>query len=185
MIVKTPARMAVVKKEEKEQRLVAFLESVLPTTPPGSELCLLVQSASSPAAKAIGRLSTRLTANLISLRVIMARTDLLLPLPGVTYRQLADVRCYDAHELLVVGSRSAWIGDSMRRNPATTDSFELHVADCAETTTTIALSFDRLWNIAMPFTVPAIGDQGNLALAGELAGMGGEQGSTITAMTRH
>ncbi|MBX9926162.1 MAG: hypothetical protein K2Y05_07370, partial [Hyphomicrobiaceae bacterium] len=173
------------KKEEKEPKLIAFLECVLPTTPPGSEFCVLVQSASSPALKAISGLAARFGAHGVSFRIIIARASNLPPLPGADFRQLADVRCHDAHELLVAGTRHAWVGDSMRRNPATTDSFELQVVDCAQTTATVAMSFERLWKIATPVVGSRSAVRRDLALAGELAGIAGEQGSTVTALTRH
>lgn len=101
-------------------------------------------------------------------------------------RVLSDPRCHDAHELVVAGSQTSWIGDSMRRNPAATDSFELHVADSVETTAMVAASFERLWKIATPVVHGRPREAAaTMALAGTLAAIPGEPGSTVTVMTRH
>ena len=42
-------------------------------------------------------------------------------------------RLIEAHEQLVLGPQTCWIGDSMRREPAKCDAYETYIDDCAET----------------------------------------------------
>lgn len=184
---KSPSRMAVVKREEKEAKLAALLKPAMMITPPGSELCLLAQSTDSPAARAVAGLSTLLSAHGIGFRVLLTRLPAQPFLCGQMLgaeRLLSDSRFHDAHELLVLGMRTAWIGDSMRRNPSGTDSYELHMADCPDTATTVALSFERLWAAGTPSLAQRRSDTAAVALAAQLSALPAD-GSTTVAMTRH
>jgi phosphotransferase system HPr-like phosphotransfer protein len=187
MISKAPARMIVVKKEDKEAKLKALLQNAMLMMPEGSEICLVIQGAQSPAARAVAALAPLFAAQRISYRIIVARAEAkpLFDAARLSCRVLADPRCHDAHELVVAGSQTSWIGDSMRRNPAATDSFELHIADCTKTTAMIAASFERLWAIASPVSYGRSREAATMALAGTLAAIPGEPGSTVTVMTRH
>jgi hypothetical protein len=176
--------MTVVKKEEKESKLTSFLVSALAANRRETvELCFIAQSAGSPVALAVTSAASELRRMGISVRMVVAKQDAAAPFPAAAVRHLADARCHDAHELLVLGNATAWIGDSMRRNPVATDSYELHIDDCAVSTVAIANSFERLWAIATP--IETHHDACSLDLAAELAGLPGDTGSTITAMTRH
>lgn len=183
---KSPSRMTVVKREEKEAKLAALLKPAIMTTPPGSELCLLAQSTDSPAARAVAGLSTLLSAHGFGFRVLLTRVPaqpfLCAEMLGAE-RLLLDSRLHDAHELLVLGQRTVWIGDSMRRNPSGTDSYELHLADCPDTAATVALSFKRLWAAGTPSLVQRRSDT-TLALAAQLSALPTD-GATTVAMTRH
>ncbi|MFX8129760.1 hypothetical protein ABTL10_19215, partial [Acinetobacter baumannii] len=91
------------------------------------ELRVLALSVASPVAAAVRALSSELKLAGIEARVMLVKA----PASGETalvecraLRQLTDTRCHDAHELLVLGSETAWIGDSLRRDPVGRDSFE-------------------------------------------------------------
>ena len=204
----SPARMVVVKKEEKEPRLrqlvLAGLLAQLQAGQgqagqgqvcqgqsdrgmnPGSLILRLVaQSLASPVARALAALQGELAAAGVSARVILTRAD---PPPfmigrACALRQLSDVRCHDAHELLVLGSQTTWIGDCMRRDPAVRDSFELHAPGCVETARLVTLSFDKLWQLSA--ACEPMDDRATLLMAADLAGLPGDHASQVTALTRH
>lgn len=185
----TSPRMLVVKKEVKEIRLRALLETALETVGPNAELCLLIQGSESPAARALASVAADLAARGTTFKILMSKFERPSVLPdgiAATYRVLTDTRCHDAHELLVLGTTSAWIGDSMRRNPSATDSFELHALDSAKTAAMVAVSFARLWSIATPTQVaPSPERRAAMDLAGELAALAVDGKTSITASTRH
>lgn len=193
MAPNSPPRMIVVKKEEKEGKLKAFLERALMSAGPHAEVCVVAKEASSPVLLALEAFAAELRLRGITLRILVAKREKsgLIAVSPDAVRHLADARCHDAHELLVLGDY-AWVGDSMRRNPATSDSFEMHAEGHPQTAAVIAASFARLWAIAIPVDA-ALGEapRAGLALAGELAALGNEvlgneaTGSTVTALTRH
>lgn len=185
MTPNAPARMTVVKKEEKESRLKAFLALALEAHADARELFVLAQSLASPVAHVVATIAPELAARGIAVRLILAKADGCPNFDAgirLTCRLLSDVRCHDAHELLVLGGATAWIGDSMRRNPSQTDSFELHAESSAETAGAVRNSFERLWAIASP-----LGSSGepDFEMAGALAGLVPDATSRITALTRH
>ena len=151
MTADAPARMIVVKKEEKELKLRQLILNGLAAATSASGpvvLRILAQSLMSPVARAACGLNPELVAAGIHALVILAKTD---RQPAsqfgdcCTWRHLADVRCHDAHELLVLGSQTVWVGDCLRREPASRDSYELH-APCDPGMAVAAVqSFDRLW----------------------------------------
>lgn len=150
----TPTRMIVVKKEEKEPRLRQLIAQAIEAaryveTP--MTLRVVALSLSSPVARAVAVLQTELAAAGISARLILAKTDhgpdSATAIAG-TWRHLADVRCHDSHELLVLGTETTWIGDCLRRDPANRDSFELHSSSNRETALLFAQSFDKLWQLS-------------------------------------
>jgi hypothetical protein len=185
---KTPARMVVVKKEEKESKLRDLIRTALaaaaqldaPLT-----LRVLAVSTSSPVVSTIGSMADDLKAAGIEARVMLVRapqaTDAPLPL-AVALRVLADARCHDAHELLVIGTETSWIGDSLRRDPAVRDSFELHAASDQKSAHFVAQSFDRLWQHAVGS--PAGEDPAAMDLAGSLSAIGTAP-EAMRALTRH
>lgn len=182
-------RMMVVKKEDKEQKLKTLIEAALEAAA-GTEVCLVVQTAASPVARALAAIAPALAATGTTFKVVIAKpettTTTILPVgASAAYRVLSDARCHDAHELLVVGE-TAWIGDSMRRNPSATDSFELHAPRDRATAIMVQNSFERLWRISAPADIeksPATAVA--LDLAGRLAALTADAGSTVTAATRH
>ena len=162
MNLKAPGHMHVVKKEDKEVKLRALLISALDTLPARTTgaaapvLRLLAQSQASPVVRAVLALQSELTAAGIEARVIYAKIE-----PGSVIgignasvcRLLSDVRCLDAHELMVIPTDITWIGDCMRRDPVTRDSFELHAQGCLQTARWAIASFDKIWAHSTPVKV--------------------------------
>ena len=194
MTPNTPARMVVVKKEEKELKLRQLVLDGLAALAQSSgsditapvKLCLVAQSSLSPVARAVTALNAELVAARVIARIIITKVET-GPHRQIgqdcTYRHLSDVRCYDAHELLVLGSTVTWIGDCLRRDPAVRDSYELHTVACAQTAKLVGLSFEKLWQLAAPFD--ASDERAALAMAADLAGLPADASSRPTALTRH
>jgi hypothetical protein len=191
MLPNTSAGMVVVKKEDKElklrQLLIEGLAAVAPVQGTQSKAVVRVvaQSMASPVVKVLVALQTELAAAGVDTLMILAKAEAAPRLKiGQTtaYRHLADVRCHDAHESLVLGTATAWIGDCMRRDPATRDSFELHARDTIETARGVSLSFDRMWRLAQAFQVAE--DCASLEMAGNLAALG-QEAPAPQVLTRH
>ena len=182
----TPARMVVVKKEEKEAKLrqliVKGIEAVAIAGAPVT-LRVVALSLSSPVARAVASLQPELEAAGILARVILAKTDqsagAATAIAGA-WRHLSDVRCHDSHELLVLGAETTWLGDCLRRDPTNRDSFELHAASNRETARHVTQSFDKLWQMSIAF-VPR--DEEGLSLIAGLSALIPDAQSQ--ALTRH
>ena len=194
MNLKTPGHMLVVKKEDKETKLRELLVSALENLPAqklvGNALVLrlLVQSQASPAVRAVVAMQGELTAAGVEARIIYAKAELGSTIgigQSSVCRLLSDVRCHDAHELMVLSAATTWIGDCMRRDPVTRDSFEMHSQSCTKTAGWAIASFDRLWEHSVPLAtcVPGAGCP-ELSLVAALAGLPGDVASP-QVLTRH
>jgi hypothetical protein len=192
MTFKSSEHMVVVKKEDKEAKLRSLLLEALSTVSSDVRepvLRLLAKSTSSPVVAAVVGLQMELAAIGVEVRIVLAAYDqpsnVLNGLNG-RVRHLADVRCHDAHELMVLGQNHAWIGDCMRRDPAARDSFELHSSTCVARASSVALSFDRLWALAVPVAGPTLpAHAAALELAADLAGLPVDTSSAPQVLTRH
>ena len=192
MTLKTPAHMVVVKKEDKEEKLRHLLREALAdlsdeTTP---ILRVLVRSANSPVMAVLASLQSDLVIARVECRVIVGLVEGPCMALGAdcTRRLLADLRCHDAHEMLILSPSTTWIGDMMRREPSSRDSFEMHARGSRQTATDNATSFDRFWALSRQLAKPmsaarSMGD--SMALAGQLAGLPGDAANTSQALTRH
>lgn len=161
-------RLDVVRREQKEARLREFLLRQLglagegaPATEKAATSCLLIaRSADSPAARIVLALGAQAMPPSFSVRAIFAQ------LGGTETARIAeacrnsnwaiqvrwarDVRLLEAHEQLVLGSATSWIGDCMRREPTARDACELYAADCRDATRRATLFFERLWGASEP-----------------------------------
>lgn len=153
----TPPRMHVVRKEEKEARLNAFIAAELATLSARDRavrgLTVLARSLESPVLKALALHAPAVRAAGISVRAVIVLSEGANPavttfLDGVASRVGCDARLLDAHEQLAIGDRIAWIGDCMRREPTKRDAYEIYSSDCSETAALAQRSFDRLWSFA-------------------------------------
>lgn len=153
----TPPRMHVVRKEDKEARLTAFVADLLTNAAAGEfaglALTVLARSHESPVLKALAAHADAIRAAGLQMRAIVvldepAGSDVAALLAGVPSRCACDARLLDAHEQLAVGDRVAWIGDCMRREPTKRDAYEIYSGDCAETAAMAHRSFHRVWLFA-------------------------------------
>jgi len=160
------SRLSVTRRGEKEQRLGAFIAQSLATIAQSAKpqrrvgISVIARSLQSPVAKAIGALAPEIAAAGYSVRMILAKSDRFAPTDGWAYPRAAALNCevrlardprlIEAHEQLVLGPRTCWTGDSMRRDPAACDAYESFIDDCAEIAHAAALTFERLWLGAEP-----------------------------------
>lgn len=155
------ARMNVVHKEEKESRLKEFIARDLANRRAAGggaqELTvyrLIALSADSPAAKALAELSEEIAALGITIDAIFFRkrgiAENFEGLDPHHCRYATDPRLLDAHEQLVLGPQSVWIGDCMRREPGKRDAFECYSEGCEATSRRAVRSFEHIWLTAKP-----------------------------------
>ena len=199
-----PPHVLVVRKEDKEQALKDFISLDISArkcqaTGQANSYLLVVQSLASPVAKALAALSPEIARSGVTVRAILTRREpgfitndsLASPLLAVAggWRLLSDIRMLDAHEMLVLGNASAWIGDCMRRDPSKRDAFERFSHDCALTATWARMSFERLWAKATPL-LPSLTLERTVHQAGEFdvnasAAALSEVAPAVTVSTRH
>ena len=164
MRFRPPPRVSVTRHEEKEHKLQGFLSHHIarlrPTGDPSlpSHLLLVARSLESPVVKAVTALGDDIAAAGLGARLILAQVDR-EPLPQDWGRGLAFTheirwarhpRLVEAHEQLVIGPETCWIGDCMRRDPGKCDAYETYVEDCGEAAGCAAVSFERLWHASEP-----------------------------------
>src|SRR5262249_18639960 len=155
-------RTSVTRRGEKELRLGAFIARGLhglaaPAeggAPAERALLVIARSAQSPVMKSLAVLAREITAAKCTARMILARADRAgLPDAFIAVQAAAldcevrlvrNPRLIEAHEQLVVGARTCWTGDSMRRDPATCDAYESFVEDCPAIAASAATAFERL-----------------------------------------
>jgi hypothetical protein len=163
--------MSVTRRGEKEARLGAFIvrgiESVTAQEESGAEpeeraVLAIARSVQSPVIKSIAALAHEIAAARCSVRIILARTDRAALSDALIAAQAAGLDCevrlarnprlIEAHEQLVLGRRTCWIGDTMRRDPVTCDAYESFVEDVPEIAAAARLTFERLWSDGEPLS---------------------------------
>jgi len=164
MRLRPPLRVSVTRHEEKEQKLQEFIFQHLAGAQHGGDashathLLIIARSLESPLVKAVAGLTNEITAAGLSARMILAQVDR-EPLPeewgrAITFsheiRWAKHPRLIEAHEQLVLGPETCWIGDCMRRDPAKCDAYESYVEGCGEAAGCAAVSFERLWLACQP-----------------------------------
>jgi hypothetical protein len=159
-----PTRMSVTRRGEKEQKLSEFVGEYLAETRQasqlGSEVLIIARSVESPVVKAVSALAAEIAAAGYTVRMIIAQADRQSLPSGWTLSDVVEVDCevrwarkprlIEAHEQLVLGPETCWIGDSMRREPSKSDAFENYVDACAKTAGSASLCFERLWATSEP-----------------------------------
>ena len=170
MRLRPPFRMSVTRRGEKEQRLGEFIATYLSdagnvSARPRSEILVVARSVESPVIKALAANATDIVAGGSSVRMIVAQADAESMPRGWTLSDTVEVECevrwarkprlIEAHEQLVLGPETCWVGDSMRREPAKCDAYETFVDNCARTASSTIMSFERLWRTSEPL-VPRI-----------------------------
>ena len=133
MSLRPPLRVSIARHADKEQSLRQFLLRHLAGTEPGqlSDLQIVARSLDSPLIKAITSLGQDIAGAGLSVRLI------------------------EAHEQLVIGPETCWIGDCMRRDPAKCDAYESFIEGCGEAAGCAAVSFERLWLASQAVAVGA------------------------------
>ena len=198
-----PQNVRVVKKADKENLLRAFVTEYLKGLDgvdgvvAGERLITCIfRSANSPVTKVLRSLKMEMAAANVSVHAIVAQLD--AEEDDASSFEFADAlhwaqnpRLIDAHEQLTLGSRSAWIGDSMRRDPELRDAYERYEADCAATSDQARQAFSRIWVVTEPvFTsIRASGaveiDTTDTVAANTFEALPAEPADRSTAATRH
>jgi hypothetical protein len=158
MRLRPPLRVAVSRHEEKEQNLREFvlrhIAGSLCASGHACDLQIVARSLESPLIKAITSIGEDIAGAGLSVRLILAQLDH-DPDPQAWARGVAfahDIRwarhprLIEAHEQLVIGPETCWIGDCMRRDPAKCDAYENFIEGCGEAAGCAAVSFERLWH---------------------------------------
>jgi hypothetical protein len=171
MRLEAPPQICVVKKEDKEAKLGDFLRRTVKSELTAEGICavpsllLIARSVESPAARALLKFCSEAGHLAFDVRIIFTSEDGLLPvqlgergdrLAAMRCRLASDVRLLDAHELMVLGPATAWIGDCMRRDPSKHDAYEFYSKDAPEAARTAAKSFERIWSSAHPLTLRGV-----------------------------
>lgn len=202
MRLEAPPQICVVKKECKEAKLSEFLNRNLKADLTGqshgasSPVLMIARSVESPSARALLQFCAGAGQKISDVRIIFTSEEGLLPFQlgnhgerfsSMSCRLASDIRLLDAHELLVLGSTTAWIGDCMRRDPSKHDAYEFYSEDAPEAARTAAKSFERIWMSARPLAlraIPAAVLPDAVAISAESAQTSSTQ-NTTEAATRH
>jgi hypothetical protein len=199
MRLRPPLRVSVTRHEEKEQKLQEFIYQHLSSASAGggdashaTHLLIIARSLESPLVKAVTGLTHEIAAAGLSARMILAQVDReRLPEEWgrtITFshevRWAKHPRLIEAHEQLVLGPETCWIGDCMRRDPAKCDAYESYVEGCGEAAGCAAVSFERLWLACQPMvSQTARRVSGGMAPSGPMPIV--EAAPQPTAGTRH
>lgn len=198
---KSPVNAVAVKKEEKGAKLRAFVaaylesDAVVGLAADARTLMLVARSCDSPAVATVQAMHAELAQHGFSVYLVLAaelddrRLAPLTATLGWDVRCLNDIRYLDAHEQLVLGPASAWVGDCMRRDPSKRDAFENFAAACPATASLALKSFRRLWQAAVPVAnAPRSSSTAPHATAAcaaaSLVDQSAEQGDGPSALTR-
>ncbi len=153
--------MDIVKLEDKEDKLKTFIAEHAVSLAQASrptiaqdEILFIARSRQSPVARAVAALvgGGQIAQPIRAIFALKSPADTASGDDEFATRMLAhDLRLLDAHEQLVIGSRTSWIGDCMRRDPNKRDAYECFAADCGVTAGWARTSFERLWAQSVAF----------------------------------
>lgn len=200
----TKPQMDVVKREDKEAKLRAFIAQFLasPVTSANGKTWLLVaRSPESPVVLALAHFAAELDAS--GIRICAILTDLMptatetveaSPINFASELRIArNPRLLDAHEQLYLGTSTSWVGDCMRREPAKRDAYECYARDCQITARWTQLAFERIWLLSelvalQPMQIgiePQADPEASLAAAFARSAPDAETQATVSGSTRH
>jgi hypothetical protein len=174
-------RVNITRQGEKEQALRAFVQRYTTQIDAtinarSRELQIVARSMESPVVQAVAGLGEELADKGYKVRMILAQLDAESKPASWSHdgrtvafahevRWARHPRLIEAHEQLVLGPETCWIGDCMRRDPLKSDAFENYIEDCGEAAGCAAVSFERLWVASEPLTALAASGIETLASA--------------------
>jgi hypothetical protein len=198
MRLRPPLLVSVTRHEEKEHKLQEFICQHLNgfehrggDTRLANHLLIVARSLASPLVRAVAGLTHEIAASGRSARMILAHIDG-EPQPedwgrSVTFSHeihwAKHPRLIEAHEQLVLGPQTCWIGDCMRRDPAKCDAYESYVDGCGEAAGCATVSFERLWLACQPLVSHTAGRIVGIAAGSPMPTV--EAAPQATAGTRH
>ncbi len=157
MRAKSPPFKPFETKEERESSIKAFIADALDETMSGrgDAIALLARSPSSPVVAALLGLSEELAARRIGAAIVLAggatasedeTWSLSFSAKFVhEIRLTSNPRVLDGHEQLIVGDRSVWYGDCMRRDPMKRDAFASFLPNDVAAVRASRFAFRSLW----------------------------------------
>ncbi|WP_045837421.1 hypothetical protein [Hyphomicrobium sp. 99] len=167
MRIASPSRLMMVARTDKEARLKDFVVDGLASHDEGPAdtkcLTVFVRNPDSPVARALcaawseGRIDdTRIKILICDTNSEEPAAAALFDIANAEFRVLADPSFSSAHEQLVVGEKSVWIGDCLRRDPTKRDAFELYHPNETATAVFATASFEKLWVRGRPLKPLAV-----------------------------
>lgn len=188
MRAKTPPFKPFETKEERESSIKHFILSSLDDSACGREdaLALLARSPTSPVVGALLALSDELGERRIGAHIVLAggataREDEIWSLSFSArfvheIRLTGNPRVLDAHEQLIVGDRSVWFGDCMRRDPMKRDAFASQLMDDCGANRGSRFTFGQLWSGAQSiYRSPAVASVVVAPMASAVTGSGADE----------
>lgn len=162
MDARATSAMHVIKREDKQSVVRNFIAQELDARRTASNpgegdgrpaIFLVARSPESPVARAIAEMSDQISAAGLSIQAVFAQVNGPASRDAREHgahtqdqtRILRDARLLDAHEVLVIGHRASWVGDCMRRDPASCDAYERYSTDCTLSLLSARGAFDQLW----------------------------------------
>jgi hypothetical protein len=186
----TSPLMHVVRKEEKEARLKEFVARNIGAAP--CTISVIARAFDSPVINALVALADSLSSAGYTVQALIIQRDLapaptgLSALARLECRSGADIRFLDAHEQMLIGADTAWIGDCMRREPAKRDAFESYCDHNADTAASVRRAFERLWKSGFPMMLTPAGDAAPASdMIDPALTSAADQGDGVIVSTRH
>jgi hypothetical protein len=174
-------------KEERENSLKAFIRNSLDETATSRAdgISLLARSPSSPVMTALLAISDELAQRRVGVAVVLAGGTIAAENEtwNLTFstdfvheiRLTSNPRVLDGHEQLIVGNRSIWYGDCMRRDPLKRDAFSLSLPNNEDAVRAARFAFSALWQRAQSI-------YRNAALSSVVVASSEVAGSTLAAV---
>ncbi len=161
--------VTVIKKEDKEAKLKAFImdqfarrEGAANGNSADRVYLLIARSCDSPVVRALAAALSEFGSTDIILKALIlvpgSHPDNTWPaiISEVTdCRTTSDPRLLDAHEQLWLDPETVWVGDCMRREPAKRDAYECYAVGCETLAKSAELAFGRLWDKGRAIVVDA------------------------------
>ena len=169
MRMKSAPRTEDLERAEREQKLKDFIIANLDHLQQGADSILLVARApNGPASRVLFQLTSELASRQLGAQIAFAGA--VNASTGETWRfgfdpdftheirLLRDPRFLDGHEQLVLGGRSLWFGDSMRREPDKRDAFTCFFDGDVAAANQARSTFQRLWSSGEPIYAHSLPD---------------------------
>lgn len=182
MQVKIPPRVEAFRQQDREERLVDFIRCELGqlTETKGVPFLVVARSGDSPVARAMLCVGARIAELGLAVRVVFSTDDASIdafteigsatPTFSRELRVIRNPRLLEAHEQLIIGSRSVWFGDALRRDPLKRDAFEHFLAGSEADACAAARAFERLWTATAGLAVPSAAPQSLVATSDTIDG---------------
>lgn len=169
MQLKALPTVTVIKKEEKEAKLKAFIadhfarrDGLAGGQAADRVYLLIARSYESPVVRALSGAITELGITDATLKALVlvpgnhpADTWPANLIEVTDLRITSDIRLLDAHEQLWLDAETVWVGDCMRREPSKRDAYECYADGCETTAKSVETAFNHLWEKGRAIVIEA------------------------------